>query len=77
VFTAGVGENSATLRAQVCQGLQCLGSRLDADRNLGCRADADIADEKSAARILVIHTREEFSIAKDIKYLIGSSSPDA
>lgn len=69
VFTAGVGENAQALRAEVCQGLQCLGLQLDTDRNRSCRADADIAQEKSPGRILIVHTREEFSIALEAKRL--------
>jgi acetate kinase len=73
VFTAGVGENALALRAEVCQGLQCLGLQLDMERNRSCGADADVAHEKSPARILIVHTREEFSIAQEAKRLIGLS----
>jgi acetate kinase len=69
VFTAGVGENAQALRAEVCQGLQCLGLQLDTERNRSSRGDADIAQEKSPARILIVHTREEFSIAQEMKRL--------
>ena len=33
VFTGGIGEHSATLRARVCEGLQCLGIALDSPKN--------------------------------------------
>lgn len=62
VFTAGVGEHSAEIRAAVCRGLDCLGLHLDLAANQSCRADQDIATSDSAARILVIHTREELSM---------------
>jgi acetate kinase len=65
VFTAGVGENSASLRAAVCDGLACLGLQLDPSRNAVCRPDSDVATSESPARILVIHTREELLIARD------------
>jgi acetate kinase len=64
VFTAGVGENSASLRAAACDGLACLGLRLDPSRNAACRPDSDVAASESPARILVIHTREELLIAR-------------
>ncbi len=66
VFTAGVGEHSATLRAAVCQGLQCLGLGLDAGKNLACHADADVAADDSAGRVLVIRTQEELTIARSV-----------
>lgn len=62
VFTAGVGEHSAEIRAAICQGLDCLGLHLDAAANESCRADQDIATTDSTARILVIHTREDLSM---------------
>lgn len=70
VFTAGVGENSAGLRAAACGGLECLGLRLDAQRNADCRADADVAGADSAGRILVIHTREELMIAREVRRVV-------
>jgi acetate kinase len=64
-FTDRVGENSPTLRALACQGLECLGLRLDSARNAANRPDSDIAKADSPARILVIHTREELMIARE------------
>jgi acetate kinase len=65
VFAAGVGENSASLRAAACDGLECLGLRLDPSRNVACQPDSDVAAAESSARILVIHTREELLIARE------------
>lgn len=67
IFTAGVGEHSSSLRAAVCEGLQCLGLRLDDQRNAACHPDADVATADSPARILVIHTREELMIARETR----------
>lgn len=64
-FTDRVGENSPTLRAMVCQGLECLGLQLDPQRNMANRPDTDISAADSTARILVIHTQEELMIARD------------
>ena len=52
IFTAGVGENSANLRAAICNGLECLGLHLDHDRNSTASPDADIASQPSPSRIL-------------------------
>jgi acetate kinase len=70
VFAGGIGENSAWLRAEVCQGLECLGARLDPQRNVQCRPDADVAAPDSAARILVIHTREDLMIARQCRAMV-------
>jgi acetate kinase len=67
VFTAGVGEHSATLRAAACDGLECLGLRLDPDRNTDGKPDADIAAADSRGRILVLHTMEELMIARETR----------
>jgi len=72
VFTAGVGENSASLRTWVCEGLEFLGLQLDRERNQTCQPDADIATEDSPTRILVIHTREELMIAREARRLAFS-----
>ena len=71
VFTAGVGENSAALRAAVSGGLGCLGLRLDPRKNLASEPDADIAADDAAGRILVIHTREELMIAREARRVAG------
>jgi acetate kinase len=67
VFTAGVGERSAALRTAACHGLECLGLRLDPDRNAACQPDTDIAAPDSTARVLVIRTREELMIAREAR----------
>jgi len=67
VFTDRVGEGSSAVRAAVCEGLECVGPRLDAQRNAACRPDADVATAGSPARILVIHTREELMIAREVR----------
>jgi acetate kinase len=64
VFTAGVGENSAEVRRMICNGLECLGLRLDQKRNRSCHTDTDIALSDSPARILVIKAREDLSMLR-------------
>ena len=65
VFTDRVGENSPPLRAMACQGLECLGLRLDPLRNAANRLDSDISTADSPAQILMIHAREELMIARE------------
>jgi acetate kinase len=66
VFTAGVGENSAEVRAAVCRGLECIGLELDSDDNVRCRPDADVARRGSPARILVVATREDRAMLSEV-----------
>jgi acetate kinase len=69
VFTGGIGENASGLRAMVCNGLECLGVHLDPARNSTRTADCDVATDESVARILLIHTREEYMIAREARRL--------
>ncbi|MGE5237572.1 MAG: acetate kinase, partial [Chloroflexota bacterium] len=72
VFTGGIGENSAAVRAKTCEGLSALGISLDERRN---NADAGGIREIQAAngrvRILVIPTNEEYEIARQTVEVIG------
>ncbi|MGH9366521.1 MAG: hypothetical protein ACRD3M_02465 [Thermoanaerobaculia bacterium] len=70
VFTAGVGEHAARLRASVCEGLECLGLQLDPVANDTCRPDADISRADSPARILAIRTREELTIGRETRRVL-------
>lgn len=72
VFTAGVGENAADLRSEVCRGLECLGLRLDPGRNRTLRPDADVAAPGSPGRILVLGTREDLHIAREALRVAGT-----
>jgi acetate kinase len=64
VFTAGIGEHAPSLRADVCRGLEFLGLRIDPDRNAAAAPDCDVARDDAPVRILVIHTREDWMIAR-------------
>lgn len=64
VFTAGVGENSAQVRRDVCQGLAWLGLDLDESLNQAHPRDQDIATVNSQVRVLVVHTQEDWAIAQ-------------
>lgn len=72
VFTAGVGENSAALRAEVCAGLEWFGIRLDAERNGSAERGARrIGADDSRVEILVVPTDEEAEIARQTHRLVG------
>lgn len=65
VFTAGVGENSADVRAAACAGLQYAGVKLDMTKNKRSPADQDISDPASPVRIMIIAAGEDWEIARD------------
>ncbi len=65
IFTAGVGENSAVVRAAACEVFGFIGLRLDGVKNLNSPVDDDIAAVDSAVRVLVIHTQEDWEIARE------------
>jgi acetate kinase len=65
VFTAGIGENDADVRARVCAGLSGLGVRLDEARNTARSREArTVSAGGSAVAVLVIPTNEELEIAE-------------
>ena len=70
VFTAGVGENSASLRAQIMEGLEFLGLKLDPEKNQVRGKEAIISTDDSPNKILLIPTNEELVIALDTARLV-------
>ena len=69
VFTAGIGENSTTVRAKSCEGLEFLGARIDLDKNNIRGKEAVVSTDDSRVPILVIPTNEELVIAQDASRL--------
>jgi acetate kinase len=65
VFTAGVGEHAAPVRAAACEAFAFLGLKLDSEKNAQPRLDWDIAAPDSTVRVLVIHTEEDWEIARE------------
>lgn len=65
VFTAGVGENSAEVRAAACLGLEFLGVRLANQANARPCLDQDVSAPESRVRVLVIRAEEDWAIAKE------------
>src|SRR5262249_20458080 len=63
IFTAGIGENSAEVRAAACTQLGFLGLTIDPAANANASADVDIATADSRVRILVIRAQEDWAIA--------------
>ena len=67
VFTGGIGENAAEVRARVCEGLKWMGVELDASLNeqTVARREGIISREGSRLAVYVIPTDEELLIARD------------
>jgi acetate kinase len=75
VFTAGIGENRAELRAAVCANLDRLGIRLDPAKNAAVRAqEAEIHAADSAVKIFVIPANEELVVAREVKRFLERRS---
>lgn len=71
IFTAGIGENSSTLRKLVCTDLDYLGIELDDALNaVKSSSPREINIENSKVKILVIPTNEELEIAKQVFELL-------
>ena len=68
VFTGGIGENSASTRAKVCEGLGWFGVEIDAEQNAkrGLAVN-DITGANGKVKVLVVQTNEELMIARDTK----------
>ena len=69
-FTAGVGENSDSMRASICEGLEFLGIKIDAEKNLCRGEECDISAPDATVKVYIIPTNEELMIARDTKALV-------
>lgn len=65
IFTAGLGENSASNRSNICTDMSFMGIKVCTDLNKTRGKEAFINDEDSKVKVLVIPTNEELMIARD------------
>ncbi len=73
VFTAGIGENSATVRTKSCEGLDFLGIVLDHYENAQTKSVEKLISKKDArVKVWVIPTNEELVIAEDTLNVVYS-----
>lgn len=73
VFTAGVGEMSPTIRLKTLEGLECLGIKVDPERNALARtrnAETEISAPDSKVKVFVIPTDEERVFIEDVVALL-------
>jgi len=73
IFTAGVGENSAEVRAASCESLGYAGIKLDAKKNAKSPVDAEIGAADSKARVLIVRAQEDWEIARSCWDLMRKS----
>jgi acetate kinase len=71
VFTGGVGENSAEIRARAMDGLGFLGIRADEVSNCNGTGDREIGSAHAPVRSLVVSAREDIEIARQVRTTLG------
>jgi acetate kinase len=73
VFTGGVGERSAAVRAGAADGLAFLGVAVDPGRNAAhAGGDSEITATGAAVRTLVLEAREDLEIARGVRACLAS-----
>jgi acetate kinase len=73
VFTGGVGENVAEVRAEACRRLAFLGLDIDAGKNAATTADAIISQDNTRAETLVVSAREDLEIAAGVREILDGA----
>jgi len=75
IFTGGIGENSATTRSGVCEGLEFLGIEIDSQINNGLTGKEQIiSKEGSKVKVMVVPTNEELMIAIDTQSIVDENN---
>jgi acetate kinase len=71
LFTGGVGENAAEIRARTAAGLGFLGIALDEEANAAAEPDAEIGRPGAAVRVVVVAAREDLEIVREVRAVLG------
>ena len=71
VFSGGVGERSAAVRAAAGAGLGFLGVEVDGVRNRDAGGDDPVSPPGAAVLVLVIEAREDLEIAAGVRQVLG------
>jgi acetate kinase len=71
VFTGGIGENDASIRAAVCANLDWFGIALDPVRNQDVKGECPIHSRASRVQIWIMPTNEELIVARQAKELLS------
>lgn len=70
--TGGIGENSARVRADLAERLAHLGVAVDPQRNADTSRDADISADGAAVRTVVVTSREDLQIVREVRALLSA-----
>lgn len=70
IFGGGIGRNSAAVRQQALEGLECFGVQLDTVKNAAATGGSDISVDGSQVRIYVVDTNEEIIVARKAQALL-------
>jgi acetate kinase len=70
VFTAGIGEGSASIRRNVCARLRFLGVEIEDEANDNAVPDVDVNAPNAAVRVVVLHAREDVIAARAAQDLL-------
>jgi len=70
VFTGGIGENSATMRAAICANLEWLGIELDPTANANANGEATLHPPSSRVQLWIMPTNEELIVARQTRALL-------
>jgi len=71
VFTAGIGENSPTVREKICMNLSSLGIEINVEENAKpLNSERYISTPESKVKVMIIPTNEELMIAREAKKVL-------
>jgi acetate kinase len=70
VFTGGIGENSTSVRAGVCAGLEGLGIVLDAELNARAKGEFRVSADGSSVQVWTVPTNEELVVARQTRHVL-------
>jgi acetate kinase len=78
VFTGGIGENQPEIRAQICEGLEWAGLKIEPQRNQRMAGvEGQISTGDSALHVFVVPTNEELLIARDTVGCVESEKQES
>jgi len=74
VFTDAIGEDEPLVRSHACEPFRFMGVEVDLDKNATSPMDTDISTPKSAVRVLIVKSREDWQIARECHELLQSKA---
>jgi acetate kinase len=74
VFTGGVGENAAPVRAAAVTGLRFLGLEIERELNATAVPDADVSSAAAAVPTLVVKAHEDIEVAREVRRVLSTTS---